>query len=52
MWAPLAPLGPMGSAVTKRAEPEAPSEDSLNDMKRQLEAIQKQLDQLSGGKKP
>ncbi len=46
MWAPFAP-GPK-----PRMEAEAPAGgDAIGDMKRQLEAIQKQLDQISGGRK-
>ncbi len=50
MWAPFSPAAAATIAVKSDVKPGEP--DSINDMKRQLEAIQKQLDQLSGGKKP
>jgi polyhydroxyalkanoate synthesis repressor PhaR len=48
MWAPFAP-----GAKPKTEPGGAPGEpDTLNEMKRQLEAMQRQLDQLSGTRKP
>jgi polyhydroxyalkanoate synthesis repressor PhaR len=49
MWAPFAP-GP--KARTEAETPTVGGGDAIGDMKRQLEAIQKQLDQISGGRKP
>ena len=49
MWAPFAP----GAKPKVEGGPAAPGEpDTLNDMKRQLEAMQRQLDSLSGNRKP
>jgi polyhydroxyalkanoate synthesis repressor PhaR len=48
MWAPFAP----GPKPRMETETPAGGGDALNDMKRQLEAMQKQLDQISGGRKP
>lgn len=48
MWAPFAPgAKPRAEGGAAPGEP-----DTLNDMKRQLEAMQRQLDQLSGTRKP
>jgi polyhydroxyalkanoate synthesis regulator protein len=44
MWAPMAPSA---LSMPKKADAEPEGEESLTDMKRQLEAMQKQLDQLS-----
>jgi polyhydroxyalkanoate synthesis repressor PhaR len=52
MWAPFSPAATATGALKSDVKPGAGEPDSFNDMKRQLEAMQKQLDQLSGGKKP
>ncbi|MET0182083.1 MAG: polyhydroxyalkanoate synthesis repressor PhaR [Caulobacterales bacterium] len=50
MWAPFA-IPPVAKS-DEAAEAPAPSEDNLNDLKRQMELMQKQLDQLTKGRKP
>jgi polyhydroxyalkanoate synthesis repressor PhaR len=48
MWAPFAPAAAKPKPEVEAAE----SADSLAEMKRQLDAMQKQLDQLAGARKP
>ncbi len=50
MWTPFAPT-PVAPAVAPKAE-EAGAEEELADLKKQMEAMQKQLDQLSNVRKP
>jgi polyhydroxyalkanoate synthesis regulator protein len=51
MWAPFTPGIPGVAGAKTEAKPAADEPDSLDDMKRQLEAMQKQLDLIANGKK-
>ncbi len=50
VWAPFTP-GSVGAALKGETKPATGEPDSLDDMKRQLEAMQKQLDQIANAKK-
>ncbi len=48
MWTPFVAAQP----AAKADEPAGASEENLTELKRQMEAMQRQLDQLTGGRKP
>ncbi len=52
MWTPFATaVTPPGARTDEAGAPAAP-EENLTELKKQMEAMQRQLDQLTGGRKP